>query len=62
MLTPEPTADDLRLGAERLVPLTHCACHGVWEVSRDRTRDRDGSFVKRHALTRSSIGRISIVV
>ncbi len=56
----ERTAQDLRDGAGRLLLLTWYASHGVWEASRDQTRDPQGLFVKRHALTRATIGRSSL--
>jgi len=62
LFTAERTAQDVREAAGRLLLLTYYASHGVWEESRDQTRDPDGLFVKRHALTRSTIGRSSVVV
>jgi hypothetical protein len=58
----ERTAQDVHDRVGRLLLLTHYASHGVWEESRDQTGDPDGLFVKRHALTRSTIGRSSILV
>jgi hypothetical protein len=52
--------DDRRDGAARLLLLTWYASHGVWEASRDQTRDPAGLFVQRHALTRSTIGKSTI--
>jgi len=54
--------DDTRDGAGRLLLLTWYASHGVWEASRDQTRDPAGLFVQRHALTRSTIGRSSMTL
>lgn len=62
LFSAERTAQDVREGAGRLLLLTYYASHGVWEASRDQTRDPNGLFVKRHALTRSTIGRSSILV
>jgi len=62
LFTAERTAQDLREGSGRLLLLTHYASHGVWEDSRDQTRDPNGLFAQRHALTRSTIGRSSILI
>ncbi len=62
LFTAERTAEDVRQGAGRLLLLTYYASHGVWETSRDQTRDPQGLFVKRHALTRSTIGRSAILL
>jgi len=62
LFTAERTAQDIREGAGRLLLLTYYASHGVWEESREQTRDPNGLFVQRHALTRSTIGRSSIRV
>lgn len=62
LFTAERTAADVREGAGRLLLLTWYASHGVWENSREQTRDPDGLFVKRHALTRTTIGRSSLPV
>ena len=62
LFTAERTAEDLRQGAGRLLLLTYYASHGVWEASRDQTRDPQGLFVKRHALTRNTIGRSSLLI
>jgi hypothetical protein len=51
-----------RDGAGRLLLLTWYASHGVWEASRDQTRDPAGLFVRRHALTRTTIGRSSVAL
>ena len=56
------TAQDLRESTGRLLLLTYYASHGVWEESREQTREPNGLFVQRHALTRSTIGRSSILV
>lgn len=62
LFTAERTTRDVQEGAGRLLLLTYYASHGVWEQSRDQTRDPGGLFVQRHALTRSTIGRSSILV
>jgi hypothetical protein len=62
LFTAERTAADVREGAGRLLLLTWYASHGVWENSREQTRDPEGLFVKRHALTRTTIGRSSLSV
>jgi hypothetical protein len=62
LFTAETTVADLREGAGRLLLLTYYASHGVWENSREQTNDPAGLFVKRHALTRSTIGRSSRLV
>jgi hypothetical protein len=62
LFTAETTAADLRAGVGRLLLLTWYGSHGVWENSRDQTRDAAGLFVKRHQLTRSTIGRSSLVI
>jgi hypothetical protein len=62
LFTAERTAQDVRDGAGRLLLLTYYAGHGVWEESRHQTRDPHGLFAQRHALTRSTIGRSSLLV
>jgi hypothetical protein len=62
LFTAERTARDVQEGAGRLLLLTYYASHGVWEESREQTRDPNGLFVQRHALTRTTIGRSSILV
>ena len=57
-----PTAKDLGAGQGRLLLLTYYASHGVWEVSREQTIDPEGLFAQRHALTRTTIGRSSLLV
>lgn len=59
LFTAEPTAQDVREGEGRLLLLTYYASHGEWETSRDQTRDPNGLFAQRHALTRSTTGRSS---
>jgi len=62
LFTARASAQDTRNGEGRLLLLTYYASHGVWERSRDQTRDPAGLFVKRHELTRSTIGRSSLTV
>ena len=62
LFTAERTTQDVRDETGRLLLLTYYASHGVWEESRDQTRDPNGLFVQRHALTRSTIGRSSLLV
>ena len=62
LFTAEATAADVREGAGRLLLLTWYASHGVWENSREQTRDPEGLFAKRHALTRTTVGRSSLSV
>jgi hypothetical protein len=62
LFTAEATAADVRVGAGRLLLLTWYASHGVWENSREQTRDPEGLFARRHALTRTTIGRSSLLV
>jgi len=62
LFTAERTAQDVRDGAGRLLLLTYYASHGVWEESRGQTRDPNGLFAQRHALTRSTIGRSSLLI
>jgi hypothetical protein len=62
LFTAAPSDDDRRGGAGRLLLLTWYASHGVWEASRDQTRDPAGLFVQRHALTRSTVGKSSVTL
>ena len=62
LFTAAATAEDEALGQGRLLLLTWYASHGVWEASREQTVDPEGLFVKRNALTRSTIGRSSVRV
>jgi len=58
----EASAADLNQDQRRLLLLTWYASHGVWEASREQTIDPEGLFVRRHALTRSTVGRSSLLV
>jgi hypothetical protein len=62
LFTAERSARDVQEGAGRLLLLTCYGSHGVWEQSREQTRDPGDLFVQRHALTRSTIGRSSILI
>lgn len=62
LFTAERTPADLREGAGRLLLLTWYASHGVWEESREPARDPNSLFAKRHALTRTTVGRSSLLV
>ena len=62
LFTAERTAQDIRDRSGRLLLLTYYASHGVWEESRGQTRDPNGLFAQRHALTRSTIGRSSLLI
>ena len=62
LFTAERTAQDVREGCGRLLLLTYYASHGVWEDSREQTRDPSGLFAQRHQLTRSTIGRSSLIL
>jgi hypothetical protein len=56
------TDDDRAAGQARLLLLTWYASHGVWEASREQTVDPDGLFIKRHEMTRSTVGRSSLAL
>jgi hypothetical protein len=62
LFTAEADEQDARNGEGRLLLLTWYASHGALDTSRDQTRDPAGLFVKRHELTRSTIGRSSLTV
>ena len=62
LFTAAATEGDLAAGQGRLLLLTWYASHGVWEASREQTVDPEGLFVRRHELTRSTIGRSSLRV
>lgn len=53
---------DRSLNARRLLLLTWYRDHGVWEASREQSRDAASLFAQRHLLTRTTIGRSSVVV
>jgi hypothetical protein len=59
-----PTAEDEREGVARLLLLTRYANHGEWEASRNEAADPEAwkRFMRRHELTRETIGRSSLLV
>jgi hypothetical protein len=59
-----PTAEDEREGVSRLLLLTRYASHGEWEASRNEAADPEAwkRFMRRHELTRETIGRSSLLV
>lgn len=59
-----PTAEDEREGVARLLLLTRYGSHGVWEASRNEAADPEAwkRFMRRHELTRETIGRSSLLV
>jgi hypothetical protein len=62
LFTAEPTPEDVAKGQGRLMLLTWYASHGVWEASREQAADPHSLFARRHELTRSTIGRSSLLV
>jgi hypothetical protein len=62
LFTAEPTPNDHDNGQARLLLLTWYASHGVWEASREQPSDPRSLFAQRHELTRSTIGRSSLLV
>ena len=60
----ERTQDDQVAGVERLLLLTRYGSHGVWEDSRNEAADPEAwkRFLRRHALTRETTGRSSLLV
>jgi hypothetical protein len=62
LFTAEPNEDDRRTFAQRLLLLTWYRDHGVWEASREQARDAKSLFAQRHLLTRSTIGRSSVLI
>jgi len=62
LFTAEASEDDRRTGARRLLLLTWYRDHGVWEASREQAQDAKSLFAQRHLLTRSTIGRSSLLV
>lgn len=57
-----PTETDRQAGTARLLLLTWYRDHGVWEASREQAHDAKSLFAQRHLLTRSTIGRSSVLV
>jgi hypothetical protein len=62
LFTAERSEHDIGQDQTRLLLLTWYKDHGVWEASRRPTRERAGIFMKRHQLTRTTIGRSSLLV
>ncbi len=62
LFSAEPNENDRRSGAARLLLITWYRDHATWESSREQAHDPAGLFVQRHALTRKTIGRSSILV
>jgi hypothetical protein len=58
----EPNKTDLADGAARMLLLTWYADHAVWEASREQARDAASLFAQRHKLTRTTIGKSSLLV
>jgi hypothetical protein len=58
------SADDEAAGVVRLLLLTRYGSHGVWEASRSETADPEAwkRFLRRHALTRETVGRSALLV
>ena len=62
LFTAEPSEEDRKASAQRLLLLTWYRDHGVWEASREQAQDAKSLFAQRHLLTRSTIGRSSLLV
>jgi hypothetical protein len=62
LFTAAPSDEDHRSGAARLLLLTWYRDHGVWEASREQAADAKSLFAQRHLLTRTTIGRSSLLV
>ena len=62
LFTAQPNEGDTTTAAQRLLLLTWYRDHGVWEASREQPRDANSLFAQRHLLTRSTVGRSSLVV
>ena len=62
LFTAEPNDEDRKTAAQRLLLLTWYRDHGVWEASREQPRDPNSLFAQRHLLTRSTIGRSSLLI
>src|SRR5215472_2900751 len=62
LFTAEPNAMDREASTQRLLLLTWYRDHAVWEASREQARDAKSLFAQRHLLTRSTIGRSSLVM
>jgi hypothetical protein len=62
LFTAERSEHDIAQGQTRLLLLTWYRDHGEWEASRRPTREPGGLFMKRHQLTRSTVGRSTLLV
>jgi hypothetical protein len=62
LFTAAPGEVDRKTGAARLLLLTWYRDHGVWEASREQAADAKSLFAQRHLLTRSTVGRSSVLV
>jgi len=62
LFTAAPNEADRKTGAARLLLLTWYRDHGVWEASSEQAADAKSLFAQRHLLTRSTIGRSSVLV
>jgi hypothetical protein len=58
----EADETDRAQGSARLLLLTWYGNHAVWEASREQARDAKSLFAQRHELTRTTIGRSSLLV
>lgn len=62
LFTAERSEHDIAQNQTRLLLLTWYRDHGVWEASRRPTREPEGLFMKRHQLTRSTVGRSTLLI
>ncbi|HEX2591825.1 MAG TPA: hypothetical protein VHL34_10035 [Rhizomicrobium sp.] len=62
LFTAERSEHDIAQQQTRLLLLTWYKDHAVWEASRRPTREPEGIFMKRHTLTRTTIGRSTLLV
>lgn len=60
----ERSEEDKVAGVVRLLLLTRYGSHGVWEASRSEVADPEAwkRFLRRHALTRETVGRSALLV
>jgi hypothetical protein len=58
----EANETDRARGSARLLLLTWYRNHAVWEASREQARDTKSLFAQRHELTRTTIGKSSLLV
>jgi hypothetical protein len=62
LFTAAPDGEDRKNGSARLLLLTWYRDHGVWEASREQATDAKSLFAQRHLLTRTTVGRSSVLV